>query len=286
MIDEEKKTAKITIEYNRITKIKPNPEFNVGYEYVTWDYSEKLTIDRESETLEYFRKIGTDADVMWKYHISEGIGNLLDSIDVDIFSDVEGNPPDAIDDPFETKTYKISIVFEDHTEKVITGTFDKKGLPKDWDCFVYAIQEYMTYYGLGEIFDSRHFERQKLSPDSVIYLSVTFFESHKRYYYQTNDNSINVGDYVVVPVGEEGKERIVEVREKEYYKKDDVPMPLEKVKTVIEKFHHPSKDDPTIECPALNKRIDVNECYEYCNGICSDFDKEQEKICDKCRYNS
>ena len=56
MIDEEKKTAKITIEYNRITKIKANPEFNVGYEYVTRDYSEKLTIDRESETLEYFRK--------------------------------------------------------------------------------------------------------------------------------------------------------------------------------------------------------------------------------------
>ena len=30
----------------------------------------------------------------------------------------------------------------------------------------------------------------------------TFFENYKRYYYQTNDNRINVGDYIVVPVGE------------------------------------------------------------------------------------
>lgn len=286
MIDEEKKVAQITIEYNRITKIKPNLRLDVGYEHVTWCYSEKLTIDRKSETLEYFRKIGTNSDVMWKYHIGEGTGQLLDSIDVDIFDDAEGNPPDVLDDPIETKTYRIVVMFADHTDKVITGPFDKKGLPKEWDRFAQTIREYMDFYGGGEILDRRHYEMQRLSPDSVIYLSVTFFESYKRYYYQTNDNHINVGDYVVVPVGEEGKERIVEVRKKEYYKKDDVPMPLEKVKTVLEKFYPPSKDDPTIDCPVLNKRIDVDECYENCNGIWSDFDKEQEKLCDKCRYHS
>ena len=283
---ERKKVTRITVEYNRVTKIEPNPILDVDYEYITWDYSEKLTIDRESETMEYFRRIGTNCDVMWKYHIGDVIEALLDSIDVTVFDEIEGNPPDAFDDPMETKTYRIVISFADHTDHTITGTFDKKGLPKEWESFANTICEHMDFYGAGEIFDRRHYEMQRLSPDSVIYLSVTFFESYKRYYYQTNDNRINVGDYVVVPVGEDGKERIVEVRKKEYYQKDSVPMPLEKVKTVIEKFTPPPKDNPMIHCPVLNKLIYDGECYEHCNGICSDFDKAQEELCDKCRYHS
>lgn len=48
--DLEDRITKITIEYNRITKYdKTNGVNDSDYDYITWDYSEKLTIDREVE---------------------------------------------------------------------------------------------------------------------------------------------------------------------------------------------------------------------------------------------
>ena len=44
-----------------------------------------------------------------------------------------------------------------------------------------------------------------------------------------------IGDYVRVPVGENGRTAIVEVVDIDYFEEDEVPMPLEKVKVVIEK---------------------------------------------------
>ena len=51
---------RITVDYRRVTKIKPKdiPE-GATWEYVTWDYTEKLVIDRESETLDHVQKIGS-----------------------------------------------------------------------------------------------------------------------------------------------------------------------------------------------------------------------------------
>ena len=130
---------------------------------------------------------------------------------------------------------------------------------------------------------------EALAPDEVIYLSVRFFESYKNYYYQTKNDDINIGDCVVVPVGNDGTERIVEVVKKERYKIENVPIPLEKVKTVIEKFSPPPRNGPAIDCPALNAKIWVDECYEYsCMGLAVGSDEEHERfmrVCKKCRYN-
>ena len=133
-----------------------------------------------------------------------------------------------------------------------------------------------------------YYEAQKLCPGDIIYLSVAFGDNYKTYYYKTEDNSIDVGDLVVVPVGTDGKERIVKVVKKEYFQESSLPMPFEKVKTIIEKLIPPADEGPAIECPVLKKKISVDECYEYCcNGFDVHADSEAEECdaqCENCRY--
>lgn len=281
------KITRLTVEYNRVTKIIPKEPIEAGV--VTWDYAEKLTIDRASETFEYFRRIGTECDVSWKYHVSEGVSNFLDDTYVGTFENIQGNPPDAIDDPMEQKTYKITIEFAHWDTRVIEGTFDRLGLPEEWMSFAGDVKGFMSFYGDGEMFDPKYYLMQKRSENDVIYLSVAFGEGYKTYYYQTTDHTIAVDDLVVVPVGTEGKERIVKVKKKEYYKPDAVPMPLDRVKFVIEKFVPPADGELIFHCPVMDKDIDDDECYCYCiEGFNVPTDEEAErcdKICENCRYH-
>lgn len=286
--DRQDKIERLTIEYNRITKIKQNPNYNVGFEYVTWNYSEKVTLDRESETLEYFRRIGTECDTTWKYHVDGGISTFLDETEVELFDDIEGNPPEAIDDPLESKAYKITLEFAHMPDKVIEGSFDRLSLPRQWAEFAKDLRQFMQFYGEGEILDRRYYEAQKQCPGDIIYLSVTFGGHGKRYYYQTEDDKIEIGDWVVVPVGTDGKERIVKVEKKEYFREDNVPMPIERVKSVIEVFIPPEEDEAALYCPVLEKKITMDECLDHCErgfDVASDDGSEKcDLMCEKCRY--
>ncbi len=287
--DNQDQIDRITIEYSRVTKYdKPKDLSDADYDYITWDYSEKLTIDRETETIEYFRKIGSECDTTWKYHVNGGVEQLLDETDADMFEDIEGNPSDAMDNPKESKTYTITIDFAHLPSKTISGSFDRRGLPTEWASFANDLREFLLFYGEGELLDRRFYEAQKLCPGDIIYLSVSFGDTYKTYYYKTEDNSIDVGDLVVVPVGTDGKERIVKVVKKEYFQASSPPMPFEKVKAVIEKLIPPADEGPAIDCPVLKKKISVDECYDYCcNGFDVHTDTEAEQCdarCEKCRY--
>ena len=73
-----------------------------------------------------------------------------------------------------------------------------------------------------------------------IYLMVSLDEGYKSYYYIADDDSIEVGDYVIVPAGKDNHEATVEVVKKEYFAADEVPLPMEKTKHIIRKC---TKDD-------------------------------------------
>ncbi len=60
---------KITIDYHRVTKIKPKEPISDTVEYCTWDYSEQLVIDRETETLEHTQRIGPGCVITRKYYV-------------------------------------------------------------------------------------------------------------------------------------------------------------------------------------------------------------------------
>ena len=130
-----------------------------------------------------------------------------------------------------------------------------------------------------------------------IYLSVRFGDCGKTYYYRTEDVSIQVGDQVVVPVGNDGTERIVDVVKVQQFSEDTVPMPLEKVKTIIEKFVHPIADESgrkMIYCPICEKEIDTEDCYDILYdplvrnvpGLISEEEiNAKSDVCNRCRYH-
>ena len=228
---------RITLEYRNLVKTAPGelPE-GADSEYFTLDYSEKIVIDREASTLNFSKVIGEGCRVNTEYYVEGGIENLLDSFDEKyLFRDTEGNPDNAVFDPMDEKTYTFIVETEKGKTKTLTGSFDKLGLPDDYEEFIETVQSFMSFYEGSALFNENEYGRCRRCTDDYIYLSVSFGDSDKTYYYVTEDDSISEGDLVVVPAGCDDHHAVVIVRDVEYFKKDDVPLPYEKTKKVIRK---------------------------------------------------
>ena len=239
--------TKIVLDYHRVTKIKPKerPE-GATWEFLTWDYTEHLIIDRETETLEHIQNIGTGCKVTRKYEIEGGIESLLENFEAeDLFFSVKGNPDDVIETPNETKDYKITISYKKNPQRVIEGSYDKNGLPDDFADFAETVFDFIRFYGLGEILDPSVYGKVKRRQSEYIFCSVTFDEGYKSYYYMTDDDSIEVGDFVIVPAGKDNHEAVVEVVNIEYFNEENVPLPVEKTKCIIRKCTDDDFDPPT-----------------------------------------
>ena len=229
--------TKIRLDYHRVTKIKPGekPE-GATWEFVNWDYTEHLIIDRATETLEHIQNIGTGCKISRKYEVDGDIESLLENFDAEgLFSHIEGNPVDVIEPPNETKDYKITINYKKNPQRVIEGSYDKNGLPDDFADFAETVFNFIRFYGLGEILDPSVYGKVKHRQSEYIFCSVTFDEGYKSYYYLTDDDSIEVGDFVIVPAGKDNHEAVVEVVNIEYFNDENVPLPVDKTKRIIRK---------------------------------------------------
>ena len=236
---------RIALDYHRVTKIKPKevPE-DAAWEFAIWDYTEQLIIDRETETVEHIQTIGSGCKISHRYEIEGGIESLLDRFDANyLFENIVGNPDDVIETPNETKDYVITISYEKKPQRLITGTFDKNGLPDDFKEFADVVFNFIRFYGLGEILDSSVYSKAKRRKTDYIFCSVEFSEGYKSYYYLTEDDSIEVGDFVYVPVGKYNHEVMVEVVNIEYFSEEKTPIPLEKIKRIIGKVEDDDEDE-------------------------------------------
>lgn len=223
---------KIKIDYHRVTKLDTN-NFD---DKVTWDYSESLTVNRQEESIEHIQKVATGCKIYRKFQVEDGVSTLLNELgEEELFDTIVGNPDDVIEDSNEIKEYVITLDFKNRPQRVISGSFDKNGLPTDWQEFADFIFDFMTFYGLGEIFNPRIYNKQRRCRGDYIYCSVKFQEWGKSYYYLTEDDSIEIGDEVIVPVGNDMSKRKATVVNIEYFKKSEVPFPLSKTKTIIGK---------------------------------------------------
>lgn len=162
----------------------------------------------------------------------------------DLFGNIVGNPDDIIENPNETKDYKITIDYKTTPQKVIAGSFDKNGLPDAFEEFADAVFDFIRFYGWGEILDPSVYGKVKRRTTDYIYCSVVFEEGQKSYYYLTEDDSIKIGDFVIVPTGKDNREVVVEVVNIEYFSEDNVPLPIEKTKRIIRKCMDEDFDSP------------------------------------------
>ena len=291
--NEFERIERITIDHEHKKKIVA-----ADGQVVTWNPTNHIVIDRKTDTIEYTYKIGTECDVTRKYHVAQGVSNFLDELEYqNLFVEFEEKELDAIIPEDDEATYTATVDFLRGPSRIVAGRYDKQGLPIDWPEFIEDLYDFMSFYGFGEMFDEKQYGRTYRKTNDYIFLSVRFGEYGKTYYYLTEDDTIQVGDQVVVPVGSEGKERIVEVAKKEYYSSDRVPMPIEKVKSIVGKFIRPEENDKgemMIYCPMCECEISADTCYDILYdplvkevpGINTEEKmKERYEFCSFCKYN-
>jgi hypothetical protein len=231
---------RIEVYYDRHIEIETEEPVDPEHPYVLWDCHEELKLDRASETVEHFRKIFGECDVRSIYHIEEGVSDFLDDMDVDALSEAEGNPPDVYVDPHRSEHYKILVTTKIGGTREITGTFDKKGLPEDWPEFIDRLYEFLSFYGIGELFNESAYGKVRRRTSDLIFCNVVFDDGGREYCYQS-DTEYDKGEYVIVPAGEDNHEEVVRVESVEYHPAEEAPYPLDRIKHVIRKFD-PDKD--------------------------------------------
>ena len=291
--NEFERIERITIDHEHKKKIVA-----ADGQVVTWNPTNHIVIDRKTDTIEYTYKIGTECDVTRKYHVAQGVSNFLDELEYqNLFVEFEEKELDAIIPEDDEATYTATVDFLRGPSRIVAGRYDKQGLPIDWPEFIEDLYDFMSFYGFGEMFDEKQYGRTYRKTNDYIFLSVRFGEYGKTYYYLTEDDTIQVGDQVVVPVGSEGKERIVEVAKKEYYSSDRVPMPIEKVKSIVGKFIRPEENDKgemMIYCPMCECEISADTRYDILYDplvkevpgiITEEKMKERYEFCSFCKYN-
>lgn len=235
------KIEKISIDYHRVTKIKPKSPPSETLDTLTWDYTEQLVVDRGTESIELIQNIGSGRVVTHKYKVEEGVSSFLDSLEAEsLFENIEGNPPDVVENPNETKDYVITVDFNKKPQLILQGSFDKNGLPKDWPELAEDIWSFIRFYGFGEILEPSIYRKAKRRATDYIFCSVEFDEGGKSYYYLTDDDTLEVGDFVIVPVGYGDHTAVVEIVDIEYFSEEDAPFPVKKTKSIIGKC---TKDD-------------------------------------------
>ena len=283
------KIKRITIDYRFTSVIIPADESAD----ITWEYKDHLVIDRQTETIEDTLQLAEQCDVARKYHVADGISSFLDDLDIEtLFTEFNEPEADILPSSEGTAEYEVKVEFYRQEPRIISGKYDKQGLPKDWPEFIESLYAFISFYGFGEMFDKKQYEKTYRKKNDYIFLSVKFGDYGKPYYYLTDDDSIQTGEQVVVPVGDEGAERIVRVSKKQYFQADNVPMSLEKVKSIIGRFTR--SEEGMLYCPMCKCEISEDDCYDLLydplinsiDGIITEDEVEQRHdICERCKYH-
>lgn len=231
---------RMEITYNR-HEVHEDSYRDEGYTFVS-DYHEKLIIDRESATVERFRQDNDTCDLRNIWHMKYSVPEFLDSLKLNIFSQVNGNPEDVLPHPDRTDTYTIRITTCQNGTREIHGTFDKKGLPIDWPQFAEKLKLFLAQFETGhrDMLDKDNYGRTLRSKDDLIFCYVVFNRGGKSYCYLA-DEEYKPGEKVKVPAGEDDEYYIVTVKRIVYRPAEESPYPLDRIKRVIGRYEERMK---------------------------------------------
>lgn len=211
---------------------------------------ESISIDVPSNTLRHTIQYGDDTKVVKEYHNPEAMESLVKNLKGE---NPFGVVPSICDDPDFARNFSETTRRYDFTATTrkgkrwnYSGVYDQTELPDEWARFISQIETFKSKCEKGEMFLKSIYGRRPRQSDEFIYLSVVFENSYKTYYYLTDDDTIKVGDYVMVPVGNEEEEEMVQVVAKEYYTRAKAPRSPETTKYVLEKTKEITGDDRVV----------------------------------------
>lgn len=215
----------------RITKLDLLMDHEQYIEESIWSYQETMEISREKETLAIHKEIDQESDVTKIYHAHIDVTNLLDFCE-SCFKNWEPSPIEIND---MLPRYDINILYRSGMKKTISANFNRRGLPDAWQNFAYMLRQFTSAYDVYSEMLNPQVYAHGVREGEYIFCSVVFSESGKEYYYQTDDDTLEVGDKVIVPAGRDNSEKEVVITQISYFTKETLPMPLEKVKHILRK---------------------------------------------------
>lgn len=168
---------------------------------ISWITQERLLFDRRAESVEHLLEEAPGKRVRSFYYINGGVSSFLDTFDELSFWGIEGNPPDVIENEDEVNAYEISIYTRHGNNRRIRGTYDRRALPRDWAEFIDKTLTFLGFYGYGELFDAERFGKAKRRRSDYIYARVVFENMKGEYVYLVDDESLQMEDLVMVPLG-------------------------------------------------------------------------------------
>lgn len=250
---------RLELAYRRVTIIEAKVPGGREQKNYTWDYAECLILDRAKQRIEYVQIIGSGCKVIRQYDVDEGVSTLLDELDNNFFDSITGSPPDAVDDPKESRKFQLTVDFQKAGPRVITGTYNKDGLPSGWAEFIANVYDFMTFYSFGDTLNPEIYTANTRRLGDSMFLSVVFERYGKEYCYLSEDETIRKGDRVEVPTAKAGSRAIVTVVDVQWMPRSQAPIPLEKIKTIIGKVSEEDADEGESEANAEDAADSLSE---------------------------
>ena len=264
-------------------------ELNLSYFIGTKSVVEKVVIDYNNSTFTCTKT--SDGEKV--FHLFLENPDDLSDVDDEISYVIEFDWNDSAETEDLSPYFTLSVTDYAGRKVQHNCVYDSIHLPDGWEDVISSISQFIVGCDI-KLTDTEWFYAEKSKNGKYIYCSVAFSEGGKTYYYRTDDISIKVGDRVAVPVGNDGKERIVTVEKIECFDEYDLPMPISKVKTIVGKI----VDADKLECPLCQKSISADDCYEINmrvdgggpkNGVPGLISRktidENKLLCYRCRYH-
>ena len=219
----------ISLVFWQITKLDFLMEHNEYVDEAVWLYKETMEFSREKELFIIHKELGQDEDTTRIYHSREGVPFLMDRLD-ECFREWT---PDNKEINEMIPGYQLIITYDSGSQQLVSANYNRTGLPDSWCDFTKLLTEFIKEIdGYCNILDEGVFGRG-VRDGEYIFCSVAFSDYGKDYYYLTDDDSLEVGDRVIVPAGPKNEEKEVFITGISYYTEGNVPLPLDKVKKII-----------------------------------------------------
>ena len=205
---------------------------------VSANINDTLIVNRLDETIEYYRNVFEGTQIAVKYHVEYYLQTLLEHVDArDLFYEVGRTSEETRLEEEDCHNYEIIVEAEGMEPRIIEGRYCADELPEDYAYFINLIIKARDIYGgvWGDIFNAKLYKKRVTKGDGLIYCAVEFEEDGREYHYITDDDTIEEGDRVIVPVGKNNHEAEAIVVEKIYCTEETAPYPISSVKKIIGK---------------------------------------------------
>ena len=225
------------LERQPVDKIKVNYERLVAVdEEQIIRKSQEIIVDRDGGSITNTQRLGDVGAATKTVIVPELVVDLLDRLSAQSLL-LEKKSTDAkIVEKNQSRKYQIKITYHSGNAKLVKGSFDWDNLPTDWADFAHEVREILNTFGCGEALLPQFYKKKLLREGELIYCSVKFnSDSYKTYYYETHDQQIEVGDYVLVPAGPENEHKVVQVVKVDHYLPKDAPYPPSRIKQIIKR---------------------------------------------------